>query len=520
MDVLADRYELAEVVGAGGMARVFVAHDRRLGRRVAVKLVREDLVADPVSRERLLREAQAAAGLQHPNVVAVHDAGEDAGRAYIVMELVEGRTLADRLAEAGRLTARETVAVGAAVLDALHAAHRRGLVHRDVKPANVLLPDAGGCKLADFGIAKALDATSAGLTATGQVLGTPRYVAPEQVAGEDATPATDLYSLGAVLYECLAGRPPFDSESALGVALAHQRDPVPPLADVAPGVPPGIAAVVERALRKAPGDRPPDAAVMASELRAADATPGIVPMPGTGSHTESRAPTDPLGEGASTGRGWLPPAGTATVQRRRGWLLAAVALAAVVLGVGLVNALGGDGDPDVGAGADVADPPPRDLGDLVADLAREPAAAGERGDDLLEGLLEVRGEEGADDRREDARDLMKDVAEWLADGELDRATGHEALGHLEPLGRPAGPAAAELGELFGEVARDLPAWGDKGEDLLKKLDDLLDEDPSARPEKAGKLRDEVDKWVEKDELDADLGGTARSVLEGVATGNG
>jgi eukaryotic-like serine/threonine-protein kinase len=267
MTVLADRYELAETLGSGGMARVVAAYDRRLDRRVAVKLVRDDLVADPVSRERLLREARAAARLHHPNSVAVHDAGEVDGHAYVVMELVEGPSLADRLRERGALTPAEAVTIAASVLEALQAAHARGLVHRDVKPSNVLLPADGGVKLADFGIAKALDDATSSLTATGMVIGTPRYLAPEQAAGEPATVASDLYALGAVLFECLTGRPPFDAESPLAIALAHQREPVPAVREHAPEVPPALAAAVQRALAKEPGNRFADAAAMRDALR-------------------------------------------------------------------------------------------------------------------------------------------------------------------------------------------------------------------------------------------------------------
>jgi eukaryotic-like serine/threonine-protein kinase len=513
MTVLADRYELAEVIGSGGMARVLVARDRRLGRRVAVKLVRDDLVADPVSRERLLREARAAAALQHPNVVAVHDAGEEDGRAFIVMELIEGRTLADRLHETGRLTPQETVAVGGAVLDALEAAHRRGLVHRDVKPGNVLLPDTGGYKLADFGIAKALDAASTGLTATGHVLGTPRYLAPEQFAGDPATPASDLYSLGAVLYECLAGHPPFEADSAIALALAHQRDPLPPLAEAAPDVPPPLAHVVERALRKAPEERHADAASMATALRAADASAGTAPLPVDGAPTGS--PDEP---------GWLPPAGSAVDtgrDRRRWWAVAAV-VAAVVLAAVLVGAPSGDdGDPDAATGEGTAtegEARPRDLDDLVADLARDPGSAGARGDELLEGLLEVRRSDG-EDQRQDARELMKEVAGWTADDELDPGTGGEALTLLEPLGRPPGPGTGEVSDLFAAVARDRPAWGEKGGDLLGKLDDLLDEDdPSDRAEDAEDLAEEVGKWIDEGTLDPERGRGAREVLERVGAG--
>ena len=286
MTVLTDRYELGPLLGSGGMARVYSAHDRRLDRQVAVKLVRDELLADAASHQRLLTEARAVARLHHPNAVAVYDVGEDDGRTYIVMELVEGRTLQERLRDEASLPVVEAVEIGARVLDALRAAHVRGLVHRDVKPSNILLPDEGGVKLADFGIAKVRDAASTGVTTTrGIVVGTPRYLAPEQAAGASASPAGDIYALGVVLYEALAGSAPFDGDTAMAVALAHRLDPIPPLRERAPQVPAHVAAAVERALAKDPADRFADAEAMRRALLD-DTVPG---GPGT-----SRAGSPPL----------------------------------------------------------------------------------------------------------------------------------------------------------------------------------------------------------------------------------
>ena len=524
MQLLAGRYELAEPLGAGGMARVVAAYDHRLRRRVAIKLVREELTTDPTSRERLLREARAAAGLQHPNTVGVHDVGEEDGQAFVVMELVEGQTLADRLREVGRLSPEEVVAISGAVLSALEAAHARGLVHRDVKPGNVLLPAAGGVKLADFGIAKALDAATGDLTATGQILGTPRYLAPEQVAGQPATPASDLYSLGAVLYECLAGRPPFDAESAIALALAHQREPVPPLGEEAPWVPPALAGIVERALAKDPAGRPADAttmreAVLTADLSGAESIPARTAVL-AGDATQHGTQALPTVSGGSSRRGWWPVAAAVAV-------LVVAGVAAALTGDDGAEApplatdaddAGGEGvvDEPVGAAeADDADDAPADLGDLAAHLARDPDAAGERGTDLLEELLELRGESG-EDRREDARELVVDIAEWLADGELDEEVGRQALALLEPEVRAADGELEGVGDLFIEIALDLDAWGEKGGDLHGKLEDLLGKDAQDRAKEAGKLLDDVERWREKDELDAARGRQAIEVLRPVA----
>lgn len=265
MAVLARRYEVVEPLGSGGMGLVLAAYDRLLERPVAIKLIHENYLRDPVSRERFWREAKAAAGLSHPNTVAVYDLGEDAGRPFIVMELVDGSTLAERL-DNGRLAMQEVIGFSRGVLAGLGAAHERGIVHRDVKPSNILVSTDGAAKLADFGIAAVVADAETRLTRTGQVVGTPRYQAPECAAGKQATPASDLYSLGVVIYECLAGRAPFEEETPLAMALAHQRYPVPPLTSIAPNVPPALAAVVERALAKDPANRYSDAGAMRRAL--------------------------------------------------------------------------------------------------------------------------------------------------------------------------------------------------------------------------------------------------------------
>jgi serine/threonine protein kinase len=271
--VLADRYELRQQLGRGGMATVYEAHDDLLDRAVAVKLLRVDEPAN--ARERFAAEARNAASLTHPHAVAVYDVNTSADRPFIVMELVRGDTLEDVLEREGALDTARTVAVGSQVLGALHAAHRRGLVHRDVKPANILLPGGvvptraeqlPGVKLADFGIAKAMTDATVGLTMVGQVVGTPKYLSPEQVKGERATPRSDLYATGVVLYEMLAGRPPFEHDSAVGLALAHREDDPPPLGQLCPQLDPDLVALVHKALSKDPDQRPIDASEMRTAL--------------------------------------------------------------------------------------------------------------------------------------------------------------------------------------------------------------------------------------------------------------
>src|SRR5262245_35522605 len=236
------------------MADVFEARDLTLDRRVAIKRLRADL-PDESARDRFTREAYALAGFSHPNAVAVYDAGDDGDGPYIVMELVEGPTLAAYLRERGPLSFEEATSILDQMLAVLGAAHARGIVHRDVKPANVLMAEDGHVKLADFGIAKVVSDASGDLTLQGHVLGTPTYLAPERVAGHDATPQSDLYSVAVIGYEMVAGKPPFKGEHVAATLAAHQRAPIPSLLEVRPDAPGGYLDVIERGLAKDPDAR-------------------------------------------------------------------------------------------------------------------------------------------------------------------------------------------------------------------------------------------------------------------------
>jgi serine/threonine protein kinase len=263
--VLGVRYELVEVVGRGAMGEVWVAQDLRLDRRVAVKVLRAPVASDPALRARFGAEARAAARLSHPNVVTVFDSGEQGGTPFLVMELLPGRTLADELAQ-GPLSPERAQTVGLEVLGGLAASHRAGILHRDIKPANVLLAEDGTARLADFGIAKSIEGGDA--TATGLILGTVAYLAPERLAGGAATAQSDLYAVGAVLYEALAGRKPFTAETPFAVLGAIDQHPPPPLCDVRPELDPALAAAVERALARDPSDRFGSAGEMADAIGA------------------------------------------------------------------------------------------------------------------------------------------------------------------------------------------------------------------------------------------------------------
>ncbi|WP_018686932.1 serine/threonine-protein kinase [Actinokineospora enzanensis] len=255
--LLADRYRLARRIAVGGMGEVWEAADTRLDRLVAVKVLKPELCGDAEFLHRFRTEARTTASINHPGIAAVHDYGETAAivdgpqdTAYLVMELVEGDPLAAILAKEGRLPAERTLDILEQAGHALQAAHERGYVHRDVKPGNILITPAGVVKLTDFGIAKAADA--APVTRSGMVMGTAHYIAPEQALGHEAEPASDVYSLAVVGYECLAGRRPFLSENAVTVAMMHIRDIPPPLP---PDIPPGARAVIEATLVKDPRQR-------------------------------------------------------------------------------------------------------------------------------------------------------------------------------------------------------------------------------------------------------------------------
>ena len=262
--VLSGRYRLESKLGSGGMSTVYLALDEVLDRPVAVKLLHREISEEADQLERFRREARSAARLSHPNLVGVIDAGEDDGRPYIVFEYIDGRTLKRRIQDEGPLPVDEAVAYGIEIGRGLTAAHARKLVHRDVKPQNVLIDPDGRAKVTDFGIARSLE--SKGLTATGRVLGTTDYVSPEQAMGEDVDERSDVYSLGVVLYEMLTGDVPFQAETQVGVAMKHVNEPMPDVQAKRPEVSAVVASVVDRATTKDPRDRYNSVAEMVRDL--------------------------------------------------------------------------------------------------------------------------------------------------------------------------------------------------------------------------------------------------------------
>ena len=276
--ILAGRYEIRDLIGSGGMAEVHLGYDKRLSRIIAIKLLRSDIAGDPTFQARFRREAQSAAALNHPTIVAVYDSGEEEITApngatrsvpYIVMEYVEGHTVRELLGDGDAVPIPEAVEITTGVLDALEYSHRAGIVHRDIKPGNIMLTSTGAVKVMDFGIARAMEDSAATVTQTHAVVGTAQYLSPEQARGEVVDARCDLYSTGCLLYELLTGQPPFTGDSAVAIAYQHVREiPKPPSA-LAADVPESLDRVVLKALAKARDDRYQDAAHMRTELLAA-----------------------------------------------------------------------------------------------------------------------------------------------------------------------------------------------------------------------------------------------------------
>ena len=348
-EVLAGRYELQDVVGSGGMSSVYRARDTVLERTVAIKILHEHYSDDPEYVERFRREARALAQLNHPNIVTVIDRGEFEGRQFIVFEHVEGENLKELVDREGQLPVDRALALVHQVARGLAFAHDHGVVHRDVKPHNVLIDEDGVAKVTDFGIARSLEPAD-GLTETGTLLGTSEYIAPEQASGARVDERSDQYSLAVVLYELLAGEPPYTGDNFMAVAMKHIQQPVPSVRDVRPDVAPRIDAIVSRGMAKRPDDRFPSTEAMMAALEAAQAGRDSTPVPVTQADdgaTESIPVPGPLPTAAHSRRRFPPPIVIGLV----GVGVAALALSLIIAGGG-TDALTGNGGGGSGGSGD------------------------------------------------------------------------------------------------------------------------------------------------------------------------
>ncbi|MEO6651127.1 MAG: serine/threonine-protein kinase [Ilumatobacteraceae bacterium] len=491
--ILLDRYELSELIGTGGTARVYLGRDRRLQRKVAVKVLDSRLAesADPAAHTRFLREGRSSARFSHPHAVATYDAGEDAGRLFIVMEHVDGSSLAQRIADAAPLPEPEIVRVGTQLLSALAAAHEVGLIHRDVKPPNVLLDPTGTVKLADFGIARRFDEITSALTVEGMVIGTKAYLAPEQARGLETGPPVDIYAVGAVLYEMATGqRPPMTPSDAPRGADPHvlRSDLSKPL-----------AAAISKSLAGRPADRFESAESMSAALSGATptATMPAAAIPGTPAAQVAvpvaAAATAPMALSSSAMQSPRPTtlipapplrdARTGKPQLAAGrWVLIVLALLVVVGGAIALARGDSNGSNATDAQSTAAPnavtiappdstpsptqataPPPTtpapaapapttplatdppnspelipgfpatdDVGQFIDQLRDPKSTAGKQSRKLGDGLRDVLKED-SEDRSKEIRDVVENIDEWLATDEIDPTVAARAIAFLAEL---------------------------------------------------------------------------------------
>lgn len=473
VELLNGRYRIGEPIGAGGSARVFRARDERLGRDVAVKLLDDEAArsADPAARQRFEQEARAGARFVHPNAVTVFDAGADQDRLFLVMELVSGGSLAERLARFGPMDAASVSALGAQIGAALAAGHAAGLLHRDVKPSNVLFSDDGTALLADFGIARRFDEIEDALTDTGMVMGTRQYVSPEQAAGRELTAATDQFSLGVTLFEAVtATRPPSAVERAPDHVLEPDR--------LVAGIPAGLVAVIATATAMPVERRFDSMSTMVDSLSGAT---GAAPF----------ARTVPLASGAEAERSGPPRPGAAmsnelATERRRRRIGVGAALVAAVTAIGIiaVAAAGGDDNPDAGpAGSPVtASVAPTDVGNAPTTVIATTAST--------------------------TSTAVTTTTSTTTPTTVPATTIAELIAGF--------PLPSDEQDFLATLRSDPDLAGRRGDDLAKRFERVLTADPDDRVKEADRLRREIDKWVDKDEIEPTIATTAAAYLDELA----
>jgi serine/threonine-protein kinase len=487
--LISGRYRLIAPLGEGGMATIWRAVDEQLDREVAVKILRPQFSADPGFAARFKQEARSAGGLSHPNIVSVYDYGTDGtdGEQYIVMELVEGRDLATILRDRAALSTNDAVRVAIGVASALEVAHRKGIVHRDVKPGNILITDAGDVKVTDFGIARAV--SEASMTVTGTTLGSVHYFSPEQARGDEVTGASDVYALGIVLFEMLTGRRPFEGDSAAAVALKRLNEDPPTPSQLGRPVAPGLEPIVMRALAREPADRFPDAGAFAEALREWRRDPDAAAALAAGAvGATAAASTPPRGEPTV----YVPPRVTRPADRvpvapapRRAaprdrdeggtpwwtWLLALLGI--VLLGaIGFLAAQlfsGGPGATPTPSAGLVAVP---DCEDVALTTLRSRAAAlglvvdepvEEASDDIDEGRV-IRCEPAQGEQVDEGSTITPIVSSGAEDVPVPRLRGQtqqQAIATLERVGLALGAISTEPDPTVpeGAVIRSDPAEG-------------------------------------------------------------
>lgn len=480
--VLAGRYEVGELIGRGGMAAVHIGYDSRLSRTVAIKLLRPDLAEDSTFHARFRREAQSAAALNHPAIVAVYDTGEEvvtdsAGRTstlpFIVMEYVEGHTVRELLRDGAAVPIDEAIEITVGVLGALEYAHNEGIVHRDIKPGNVMLTPTGKVKVMDFGIARALADDAATMTQTNSVVGTAQYLSPEQARGESVDQRSDLYSAGCVLYELLTGRPPFQGESAVSVAYQHVREMPAPPSQVASDVPEELDRVVMKALAKNREERYQDAndfrADLLSYLRgghvSAPATTQWLPVSASPTAAQSPA-TAVMPAAAMATTGTLPVTPPAENKNGKRWLIWLVLAGLVALAVGVAAMMLSTPDDGLVAVPDVTGRTQAEAAALITREGFEFVDGGTEASEDIDAGLATRSDPAADERLEPGSPVtvyFSAGAEAKAIPDVIGMTAAQARERLEAEGFVFGIPQTEdaPGEREGIVFRTDPPVGDE-----------------------------------------------------------